>query len=236
MDLIHTVSSHSTTGGLTLDRLPRTIILVRHGETRGNIDDKAQGHFDAQLTDLGLRQAEALAHRLEKIDIDAVYSSDLIRAVDTAAALIALRPDLEIQTRAGLREVYFGSYEDMRWSEIREEDPELHERWTNWKTRTDVKFPNGESPFETRQRVAAVADEIMTKHHEENSIILIVGHTGSLQPLFAHLLNLSTTEQWRFHFDNTSITALTEHPFAPNVWRAQMVNDTHHLNGFNSHG
>ena len=107
MDLIYTVSSHSTTGGLTLDRLPRTIILVRHGETRGNIDDKAQGHFDAQLTDLGLRQAEALAHRLEKIDIDAVYSSDLIRAVDTAAALIALRPDLEIQTRAGLREVYF---------------------------------------------------------------------------------------------------------------------------------
>ena len=76
----------------------------------------------------------------------------------------------------------------------------------------------------------------MTKHHEENSIILIVGHTGSLQPLFAHLLNLSTTEQWRFHFDNTSITTLTEHPFAPNVWRAQMVNDTHHLNGFNSHG
>ena len=236
MALINSVSSQSTTGGLILDRIPRTIIMVRHGETRGNIDDKAQGHFDVRLTDLGLRQAEALAHRLEKIDIDAVYSSDLIRAVDTAAALIALRPDLEIQTRAGLREVYFGSYEDMQWSEIREEDPELYERWIDWMTRIYTKFPSGESPFETRQRVAAVADEIVTKHQQENSIILIVGHTGSLQPLFAHLLNLSTTEQWRFHFDNASITALTEHPFAPNGWRAQMVNDTHHLNGFNSHG
>ena len=141
MALINSVSSQSTTGGLILDRIPRTIIMVRHGETRGNIDDKAQGHFDVRLTELGLRQAEALAHRLENVDIDAVYSSDLIRAADTAAALIALRPDLEIQTRAGLREVYFGSYEDMRWSEIREEDPELHERWTNWKTRDRRQIP-----------------------------------------------------------------------------------------------
>ena len=215
---------------------PRTITLVRHGETQGNLDDKAQGHFDAPLTELGRRQAKALGERLAETEFDAVYSSDLIRAVDTAAALIALRPDLEIQTRAGLREVYFGSYEDTRWSEIREHDPELHQRWTRWNTRIDTKFPNGESPLETRQRVAAVADEIVTEHHEQNSTILIVGHTGSLQPLLGHLLNLSTTEQWRFHFSNTSVTALTEHPFAPNGWRADLVNDTHHLNGLNSQG
>ena len=227
---------HSVSGGVIPDLIPRTIILVRHGETRGNIDDKAQGHFDAPLTDLGVRQAEVLARRLENISIDAIYSSDLQRAVDTTSAIIDLQPDLEIQTRAGLREVYFGSYEDMRWSEIREHDPELHQRWTSWNTRIDTKFPEGESPLETRQRVAAVADEIVTKHHEQCSTILIVGHTGSLQPLLGHLLNLSTTEQWRFHFSNTSVTTLTEHSFAPNGWRADLVNDTHHLNGLNSHG
>ena len=215
---------------------PRTITLVRHGETQGNLDDKAQGHFDAPLTELGRSQAQALGERLAETEFDAIYSSDLQRAVDTALAIIDLQPDHQIQTRACLREVYFGSYEDMRWSEIREQDPELHERWTNWKTRIDTKFPNGESPLETRQRVAAVADEIVTKHHEQNSTILIVGHTGSLQPLLGHLLNLSTTEQWRFLFSNTSVTTLTEHPFAPNGWRADLVNDTHHLNGLNSHG
>ena len=215
---------------------PRTITLVRHGETQGNLDDKAQGHFDAPLTDLGRRQAKALGERLAETEFDAVYSSDLQRAVDTASAIIDLQPDLEFQSRAGLREVYFGSYEDMRWSEIREHDPELHQRWTSWNTRIDTKFPNGESPLETRQRVAAVADEIVTEHHEQNSTILIVGHTGSLQPLLGHLLTLSTTEQWRFHFSNTSVTALTEHPFAPNGWRADLVNDTHHLNGLNSQG
>ena len=215
---------------------PRTITLVRHGETQGNLDDKAQGHFDAPLTELGRRQAKALGERLTETEFDAIYSSDLQRAVDTALAIIDLQPDHQIQTRACLREVYFGSYEDMRWSEIREQDPELHERWTNWKTRIDTKFPNGESPLETRQRVAAVADEIVTKHHEQNSTILIVGHTGSLQPLLGHLLNLSTTEQWRFFFSNTSVTTLTEHPFAPNGWRADLVNDTHHLNGLNSQG
>lgn len=226
----------SVSGGVIPDLVPRTIIMVRHGETQGNIDDKAQGHLDVPLTDFGVRQAKALACRLATTDIDAVYSSDLKRAFDTASALISSRPDLEIQTRAGLREVYFGSYEDMRWSEIREKDPGLHQRWTDWKTRIDVKFPSGESPFETRRRVAAVADEIVTKHQEDDSIILIVGHTGSLQPLFAHLLNLSATEQWRFHFNNASVTALTEHPFAPNGWRADLFNDTSHLNGFNSHG
>ena len=208
--------------------------MVRHGETQGNLDDKAQGHFDVHLTELGLRQAKALAHRLENVDIDAAYSSDLQRAVDTAAALVALRPDLEIQTRAGLREVHFGSYEDMRWSAIREQDPELHERWANWNTRINAKFPSGESPLETRQRVVDVADEIVAKHQEDNSIVLIVGHGGSLQPLFAHLLNLSTTDQWRFHFDNTSVTVLGEHPFAPNGWRTYLFNDTSHLNGLNT--
>ena len=222
-------------GGVVPDFVPRTIIMVRHGETQGNIEDKAQGHFDVPLTDLGVQQAKVLARRLAKVDFNAIYSSDLQRAVDTAAALTSLRPDLEIQTRPGLREVYFGSYEDMRWSEIRAKDPELHQRWTDWNTRIKTKFPNGETPFETRQRVTAVADEIVAAHPEESSIILIVGHTGSLQPLFAHLLNLSTTEQWRFHFENTSVTKLTEHPFAPNGWRADLTNDTSHLNGFNSH-
>ena len=122
------VNAQSTVHGVIPERMPRTIIMVRHGETQGNIHDKAQGHFDADLTDLGVRQTKALARRLANVDIDAVYSSDLQRAIDTAAALIVLRPDLEIQTRTGLREVYFGSYEDMRWSEIREKDPDLHER------------------------------------------------------------------------------------------------------------
>ena len=214
---------------------PRSIFLVRHGETEGNSDDKAQGHFDAPLTERGRIQTEAVAKRLSKTKFDAVYSSDLQRAVDTAETIAKLVTGLEIQTRAGLREVHFGSYEDMRWSEVREADPELHQRWTDWKSRINVKFPNGESPFETRQRVSATANEIVKNHPEENSTILIVGHTGSLQPLFAHLLNLPTTEQWRFHFDNTSVTKLTEHPFAPNGWRADLVNDTNHLNGLNSH-
>lgn len=228
--------AQSVSGGVVPDLVPRTIILVRHGETQGNIDDKAQGHLDVPLTDLGVRQAKALARRLADINFDAVYSSDLRRAVDTAAALIALRPDLEIQTRPALREVYFGSYEDMRWSEIREKDPDLHQRWTDWNTRINADFPHGESPFETRRRVADVADEIVKRHQKDNSVILIVAHTGSLQPLFAHFLGLSTTEQWRFHFDNTSVTALREHPFAPNGWRADLVNDTHHLNGLARNG
>ena len=152
---------------------PRTITLVRHGETQGNLDDKAQGHFDAPLTELGRSQAQALGERLAETEFDAIYSSDLQRAVDTALAIIDLQPDHEIQTRAGLREVYFGSYEDMRWSEIREHDPELHQRWTSWNTRIDTHFiltATKDSFLVTAHAEAHDGDERIWSRSWENTI------------------------------------------------------------------
>ena len=215
---------------------PRTIYLVRHGETQGNLDDKAQGHFNAPLTDLGVRQAKALALRLARIDFDAVYSSDLQRAVDTAKEVVGQRPNLEIHISPKLRETHHGQYENTRWSTIREKDPEFYARWLNWETRIDAQFPGGEAASDTRRRVGQMADEILTKRQGNNSIILIVGHIGSLRSLVGHLLGLATTYQGRFQFDNASVTVIKEDILTTNGWFAHSLNDTHHLNGLNSHG
>ena len=172
----------------TINPSPRTIYLVRHGETQGNIDDKAQGHFDAPLTDLGRRQAKAVAKRLSDTKFDAVYSSDLRRAFETAKAITALQTDLQIRTRPQLREYHFGDYEDTPWENVSHSDPELYKRWKNLSTRIDIEFPGGESMLDAWGRIGDCLSEILSYHREGNEKILIVGHGGSLQALLAHLL------------------------------------------------
>ncbi len=220
-----------STPGFIFNPSPRTIYLVRHGETQGNIDDKAQGHLDVPLTETGKLQAKAVAERLSDIEFDAVYSSDLQRAVDTAEAITAQHPELQIQTRSQLREYHFGDYEDMPWDEVSNTDPEFYQRWKNLGTRLDVKFPGGESMRDAWERVGGFLSEILAEHRQGNETILIVGHGGSLQAVLAQLLNLSAANQWFFVFDNTSVTRVREHQYTPNAWRTYQFNDTSHLNG-----
>ena len=213
----------------------RTIIMVRHGETQGNIEGKSQGHFDAPLTDKGVRQAKALAERLANTDFNAVYSSDLQRAVHTAEAIINNRSDIEIRRRPELRELHYGTYENTPWLSHRDEDPAFFKLRIEWKTRAIAKYPGGESPTDLWQRVGDFANELVA-NHPEKATILVVAHGGSLQALLAHFLALSITDQWRFSFDNTSVSIIKEHAMAPHVWQAKLFNDTSHLNDFNSHG
>ena len=213
----------------------RTIILVRHGETQGNIEGKAQGHFDAPLTDKGVRQAQALAQRLTDTEFSAIYSSDLRRAVHTAEAIINNRSDIHIQLRQELRELHYGTYENTPWSDHGDEDPRFFKRRIEWKTRPSAKYPGGESATDLWQSVGDFAHELLA-NHSEKSTILVIAHGGSLQALLAHFLALRITDQWRFSFDNTSVSIIKEHPVAPRVWQAKLLNDTSHLNDFNLHG
>ena len=210
---------------------PRTIYLVRHGETEGNLDDKAQGHFDAQLTDRGRLQAKAVAKRLADVEFDTVYSSDLRRAMDTARAITAHRPKLEIQPRSDLREYHFGIYEDFLWDDVGNAIPEIYQRWKNLDTRPTIEFPGGESMGKAWQRVGDFAYEMLNTHRRGNETILVVGHGGSLQALLGQLLNLGIRDQWDFVFSNTGVTILNEHLYTPNAWRMATFNDTSHLNG-----
>ena len=227
----HTDESHLSNSPRIFNPSPRTIYLVRHGETEGNLDDKAQGHFDASLTERGLIQAEAVAKRLSDIEFDAIYSSDLTRAFETAKAIAAHRTKIQIQTRSQLREYDFGDFEDIPWASIMDADPELYQRWKNLDTRERIEFPGGESLAGAWKRIGEVTNEILANHQQGNEKILIVGHGGSLQGVLSHLLDLRIRDQWSFLFNNTSLTVLIEHLYTPNTWRTTQFNDTSHLNG-----
>ena len=147
-----------------------TILLVRHGETDWNVERRVQGHSDRPLNDNGRAQALALAETLAGEDLDAVYSSDLARAFETAR-VIAERHGLPVTTLAGLRERNFGTWEGLT-------DTEIFERFPAAKTGS---WGDAETQAEMHERVLATLREIAAAHPD--GCVLVVTHGGPLRRL-----------------------------------------------------
>ncbi len=150
-----------------------TIVLVRHGETDWNRDHRVQGHTDVPLNQEGRRQARALADLLDGHVFDAVYSSDLSRALETATILAEPR-SLQVRTRAALREKDFGTWEGLTRSEVRE--------------RFRDRRPGGRGDAETTEEMAArTVDAILgiaSAHSGET--VLVITHRGPLRAALHH--------------------------------------------------
>ena len=98
-------------GGITVKT---TVYLIRHGQSVGNLHDQFIGHTDIELTALGKQQAEITAQYLREIPADRIYSSDLMRAYDTACATAKLK-NMTVTKTAGMREIYGGQWEGKRF-------------------------------------------------------------------------------------------------------------------------
>ena len=148
-----------------------TILLVRHGETDWNRERRIQGHTDVPLNDEGRRQARALAADLHGEHVDAFYSSDLARAVETAAIVAGTR-SLAVTEVGGLRERHFGTWEGLSDVEAAERFPEAtRETWEVW--------GDGESREEMTERVLTALDAIAASH--PNETVVVVTHGGPMR-------------------------------------------------------
>ncbi|GIW60610.1 MAG: alpha-ribazole phosphatase [Patescibacteria group bacterium] len=192
------------------------ILLVRHGETDWNVIHRFQGSSDVPLNDTGREQAQKLALRLSSETFDAIYSSDLLRAAETAQ-IIAQQP---IIYDARLREIHFGVFEGLTFTEIMEQYP--HE-WDLWRKR-QAPPPEGEEIADVATRVQVFLEDILTQHSEQK--ILIVTHGGIIGMIATQLLNHPPHKIWQFRFDNTSIT---EFGFYPQGIVLVRLNDVCHL-------
>ena len=160
-----------------------TILIARHGQSDWNQEKRWQGHADRPLTERGREQAQALADRLVHIELDAVYSSDLQRARDTAA-VVAESQGLELQQLPELREVDVGSWSSLTRAEAEERFPEGFARWRDgypgWK--------DGETYEAMTDRVLRAVREIATEH--ESGRVLVVSHGGPIRAMHAAALGL----------------------------------------------
>jgi len=185
--------------------------LIRHGSTSWNKEGRAQGHTDNSLDEEGKQQAAAIAERLSGESWDYIYSSDLLRARQTAE-IIANKLGIPIAgLLPGIREMNGGLIEGTT-------EAERIERWgDSWKT-MDLGL---ETPEAARKRGRKVIMELAAKHPGQN--ILIVSHGAVLRHTLRELVpDLSTDELLK----NTSITRIT---LQDEVWSCELYNCVEHL-------
>lgn len=164
---------------------------MRHGETEWNRTRRAQGQADVPLNDEGRAQALEAARELADLDVVAVYSSDLSRAVDTATA-IADKHGLDVRTDPRLREIDQGDWEGVPVDEIKARWPELWGPARHWRAR-----PGGESPDEVRVRALAALRDIVRRHPE--GTVVVASHGGTIRWVGAVALGLDQRGSARMH-------------------------------------
>ena len=197
------------------------LLLVRHGETKLNSAERYWGRSDVKLSAAGIWQAEKLRDRLAVEKIDAVYSSNLERALVTAE-IIASSHQLAVITCAELREVNFGQLEGLNFSEISRLYPEVAKLWAERSTK--LKYPGGESLVEFNNRVSKFLGKL--DKHTVGETILIVAHAGVLRTLVCQLLGIDPQRRWQFRLDLASLSILETHQQGAIL---SLLNDVSHL-------
>ncbi|OIQ08885.1 phosphoserine phosphatase 1 [Moorella thermoacetica] len=197
------------------------VYLVRHGETEWNNSGRYQGHSDIALSPNGRRQAELLRERFCRVHLDAVFTSDLRRARETAA-IIAAPHGLKINEVPALREINFGVWEGLTYQEIIANHPREWEAWRQDPGATII--PGGESFQQVQERALAAFNGILDRERGRN--LLVVAHGGSLRALICGILGLDLTAVWRFRLDNTGVSVVDCYGVHQIL---VLLNDTHHL-------
>ena len=189
-----------------------------------NVEGRWQGSTDIPLDDVGIKQAEILAKRLEKYPIQAVYTSPLGRAALTAEAS-ATRLGLEINYHDGLKEICLGKWEGLGIWDIRKKYPAEFE---NWENNDNAQVGMGiESNYDAQMRGYAALLEICETEKRDT---LIVSHGGMINRIMCLMLNIPLRHRQGFRIQNTGLCVL-ECTFVDDDPRFQVVtlNDFSHL-------
>ena len=197
------------------------VILVRHGQTEWNRVERFRGRVDIALNEVGLAQARALAERLADWPIAALYSSPLRRAVQTARP-VAERLGLPVQLLPGIVDINYGDWQERTPAQVAEAYPDLYRRWREEPHL--VRFPNGESLDEVRDRAIAALREVVARH--DGQAILLVAHQVVNKVLVCAMLGLDNSHFWRIRQDNGCIN-IFDHQYG--LFTAVLINDTCHL-------
>jgi len=197
------------------------LLLVRHAATAWTAERRFQGQTDVPLSRHGHRQATGLARRLKTETIHTLYASDLRRAWDTAQA-IATSHALGVQSEPRLREMAFGRWEGLTYSEIQQRDAQCLAAWE--RDQLHSAPPAGETLLHLSERVRAAYTCIVTAGQDKT--VGLVAHGGPLQVLLCVALGLPPQAYWQFAIAPASLSELWVYEQGAIL---TSLNDTHHL-------
>ena len=196
--------------------------VIRHGETAANRDCVIQGQSDVPLSPAGVRQAELLALRWKKRRFDAVYSSDLSRALRTAEIVA---PYAKPTATADLREMDLGAWVGHTTAEIAERFPD---EWRDFRScSVDCRATGGESRRELLERIARFFRTAAKRHEGQN--VLAVTHGGALRAFFLFLMGGSLNAGALLPSTGNTGVSVVRYDSAKDAWRLISWNDTSHL-------
>ena len=165
------------------------IYLIRHTQAEGNLYRMMQGHWDGDVTELGLAQVEALAKRFDGIQVDAVYSSDLYRAKLTASAITRSRA-LPLHTDVRLREINMGPWETQFFGNVYFSQPQETEYFVHDPQRWKI---DGAETFEqVGERAFTALTEISQRHPEQS--VAVVSHGVTIRCLLSKITGIPLTD------------------------------------------
>ena len=202
------------------------LILVRHGESVGNFENRLQGQEDYDLTELGRRQAELTALRLREEGTRVVYTSPLLRAASTAVAIGEVL-DCAPVLLPDVAEYSFGELSGMTYREVREHFAATPE--TANLPATEREYPGEEGRLNFFQRVTEAIWQVVEKHQGET--VAVISHGGPIALFCQSVLGLPYKRPMPFAIENCSL-AIIEAPDAGGTRDAAVLvrlNDTCHL-------
>jgi len=179
------------------------LIIVRHGESEWNRIGRYQGQLDAPLSELGLQQAAALADRLRNEPIDAIFTSPLQRAAETARA-IARHHQWTPEVEPALLEIHHGDWQGLLADDVITRYGEGLREWRAYPTRSQM--PNGESFSNILKRVMDFKERICEHYHGKN--VLISTHDVVVKILVADALGMNMDRINRIWVTNASISVI----------------------------
>ena len=199
------------------------LLLVRHGETDWNFAHRYQGQSAVSLNQKGFQQAEQLASRLSHERIDAVYSSDSPRALETATQVLNLQEQAPaLQKDARWQEICFGAWDGLTYEEV---EAKWKREVTAWYADpVNSSPPGGETMLQMSKRLQSAWNDLKSNH--EDDTVLIVTHGGVIQILLCMLLGVELDRYWQFRVAQASLTVIQLYAEAAIL---DLFNDVSHL-------
>lgn len=203
--------------------IPVAIVLVRHGQTAWNKDERFRGRADLPLNEYGISQANATARRLSNCGATAIWASPLQRTLMTAEP-IAAQLGLKIEPLQGLIDIDYGAWQGLSTEEALENDPDLYQKWVD--TPQDASFPGGESLRDVRNRVGGVIEDILRERADRTTIL--VSHVVVCRVFVCAVLGLDNSHFWQIGQDTCAVNCIG---LRDGKLVLNSLNDTCHLKG-----
>lgn len=197
------------------------LILVRHGQTEWNAGGRYQGQSNVALSDTGRKQARFLAERFPVRQLDAIYTSDLDRAKETAEC-VGKRLSLTVCQEKAFRELSFGDWEGLTYQEISSRWPEEAEKL--FTAPDELVIPHGETFRDLQKRALDKIYSLYEKHIDQT--VAVFAHGAINKTILAGLMHIPLHYLWSLRQDNTAVNILR---LDDGYVMVELINSTSHL-------